>query len=42
MTTEENVVIGEDRSVVAKVDKSLSTEIDATDWYAIEEQITDQ
>ena len=27
-TTEENVVTGEDRSVVAKVDKNLSTDID--------------
>ena len=37
--TEENVVTGEDRSVVAKFDKNLSTDIDTNDWYAIEKRL---
>jgi len=42
MSAEENVVTKEDRSVVAKVDENLSTDIDSNHWYAIEKKITDQ
>ena len=41
ITTEENMDIGEDRSVTT-ADKNLSTDIDANDWYAIEKRITEQ
>ena len=41
ITTEENMDIGEDRSVTT-TDKNLSTDIDANDWYAIEKRITEQ
>ena len=32
----------EDRSVVGKVDKNVSTEFDANNWYAIEKKIVEQ
>ena len=38
-TTEENVVTGGDRSVIAKFDKNLSTDIDTNHWYAIEKRL---
>ena len=41
VTIEENVVMGEDKSV-AKVDKNLSTDIHTNDWHAIEKKFTDQ
>ena len=41
ITAEENMDIGEDRSVTT-ADKNLSTDIDANDWYAIEKRITEQ
>ena len=41
-STEQNVATEEDRSVVGKVDKNVSTEFDANDWYAIEKKIVEQ
>ena len=41
-STEENVVTRDDRSIAAKVEKILSTDIDANDHYAIERKITEQ
>ena len=41
-STVKNVATEEDRSVVGKVDKNVSTEFDANNWYAIEKKIVEQ
>ena len=43
-STEKDVAtdLEEDRSIAGKVDKNVSTEFDANNWYAIEKKIVEQ